>query len=411
MKTNRNVLIIVQNLPVPFDRRVWMEATSLRRAGFGVAVICPKSGKYTASYEQLEDIDIYRYPLLVEAHGVAAYFVEFIYCWLASLWLALKAYAHRPFHAIHACNPPDTFFALALLFRPLGVKFVFDHHDLCPELFLAKGHSRTGILYRGLVFMERMTMQSAHMVIAVNESHRAIAKGRNGVPDERVVVVRSGPRSGWADISSPKPELKQGRKYMVMYLGVMGEQDGLDHLLRAIQTYRTLGADDTLFAFVGGGTDQPRMKAMAEEMGLGPVVHFTGRIPDEELWNYLSTADLGVDPDPITEFNNLCTMNKMIEYMAFGRPIVAFDLMEHRRTAESASVYVSEDNDAALGRAIRELLLDTEKRQTMSQFGRQRFREALAWENSEKRLVAAYQKLLDGQAPAALKAQADTKTV
>jgi glycosyltransferase involved in cell wall biosynthesis len=395
MKTNRNILIIVQNLPVPFDRRVWMEATSLRRAGFGVAVICPKSGKYTASYERLEDIDIYRYPLLVEAHGVAAYFVEFIYCWLASLWLALKAYVHRPFHAIHACNPPDTFFALALLFRPLGVKFVFDHHDLCPELFLAKGHSRTGILYRGLVFLERMTMKTADLVIAVNESHRAIAKGRNGVPDERIAVVRSGPRSGWADINAPMPELKQGRKYMVMYLGVMGEQDGLDHLLRAIQTYRTIAADDTLFAFVGGGTDQPRMKAMAEEMGLGPVVHFTGRIPDEQLWNYLSTADLGVDPDPITEFNNLCTMNKMIEYMAFGRPIVAFDLMEHRRTAESASVYVSENDDAALGRAIRELLLDSEKRQTMSQFGRQRFRQDLAWENSEQKLIAAYERLFD----------------
>ena len=407
MKTKRNILIIVQNLPVPFDRRVWMEATSLRRHGFGVAVICPKSGPYTASYERLEDIDIYRYPLLLEAKGISAYFLEFLYCWLASLWLATKAYLHRPFHAIHACNPPDTFFALSWLFRPMGVKFVFDHHDLCPELFLAKGHSRTGVLYKGLLLLERLTMWTADLVIAVNQSHRAMATGRGGVPDERVAVVRSGPRQGWADIHSPSPQLKCGRKYMVLYLGVMGEQDGLDHLLRAIQSYRTAAPDDTLFVFVGGGTDQPRMKALAEQMGLGPVTHFTGRIPDEQLWNYLSTADVCVDPDPITEFNNLCTMNKMIEYMAFGRPIVAFDLMEHRRTAEAAAVYISENDDAAMGRAIRELLLDENRRETMSQFGRRRFRETLAWENSERRLIASYEQLFDAGMPEYVSASAD----
>jgi len=396
MGTKHNILIIVQNLPVPFDRRVWMEATSLRRHGFGVAVICPKSKTYTASYERLEDVDIYRYPLIYEAgEGVVGYFVEFVYCWLASLCLALKAYIHRPFHAIHACNPPDTFFALALLFRPLGVKFVFDHHDLCPELYVAKGHSRTSMLYRGLIMLERMTLRSAHLVIATNESYKEMELRRGGVADANVTVVRSGPRRGWADIHSPSPELKRGCKYMVLYLGVMGEQDGLDHLLRAIQTYLAMAADDTLFVFVGGGPEQPRMKALAEQMGLGSAVYFTGRIPDEQLWAYLSTADVCVDPDPITEFNNLCTMNKIIEYMAFGRPIVAFDLMEHRRSAESAAVYVSENDDAALGRAIRELLLDPERRKTMSEFGRQRFRDALAWENSEQRLITAYEQLFD----------------
>jgi len=395
MGTERNILIIVQNLPVPFDRRVWQEATSLRRHGFGVAVICPKKGKCTASYERLEDVDIYRYPLIYEANkGVAGYFFEFVYCWLASLWLALKAYAHRPFQAIHACNPPDTFFALALLFRPLGVKFVFDHHDLCPEMYIAKGRSRTGMLYRGLVALERMTLKTADVVIAVNESHRAIALRRGGIPDERITVVRSGPRCNWADIHSPSPELKHGRQYMVLYLGEMCEQDGVDHLLRAIQTYRTMAANDTLFAFVGGGPDQPRMKAIAEEMGLGPMVHFTGRIPDEQLWAYLSTADVCVDPDPLTEWSNMSTMNKIIEYMAFGRPIVAFDLAEHRRSAESAAEYVEGNDDAALGRAMRELLLDPGRRQKMSQFARARFREELAWENSEERLIAAYRQLL-----------------
>src|SRR5580692_10043983 len=216
MRTKRNILILVQNLPVPMDRRVWMEATSLRRHGFGVAVICPKRETFTASYERLEDIDIYRYPLIYEAgKGVAGYFVEFVYCWLATLWLALKAYAHRPFHAIQACNPPDTFFALALLFRPLGVKFVFDHHDLCPELYVAKGRSRTGMLYRGLVMLERMTLRSADMVIAVNESHKEIALKRGGIAEAKVAVVRSGPRGEWADIHSPCPELKRGHQHMV----------------------------------------------------------------------------------------------------------------------------------------------------------------------------------------------------
>jgi glycosyltransferase involved in cell wall biosynthesis len=348
MPTNRNILIIVQNLPVPFDRRVWQEATSLRRHGFGVAVICPKKGTYTAGYERLDDIDIYRYPLIYEADkGVLGYFVEFVYCWLASLWLAVKAYAHRPFQAIHACNPPDTFFALALLFRPLGVKFVFDHHDLCPEMYVAKGHTRSGMLYRGLLMLERMTLKSAHAVIAVNESHRAIALRRGGIADATVTVVRSGPRCGWADIYRPSPELKHGRPYMVLYLGEMCEQDGVAHLLSAIQSYCKTASDDTLFAFVGGGPDQPRMKAMAEQMGLGPAVYFTGRIPDEQLWAYLSTADLCVDPDPFTEWSNMSTMNKIIEYMAFGRPIVAFDLLEHRRSAESAAVYVEGNDDAA----------------------------------------------------------------
>ena len=208
-------------------------------------------------------------------------------------------------------------------------------------------------------------------------------------------MVRSGPRLNWADIHSPNPELKRGRPYMVLYLGEMCEQDGVDHLLDAIQAYRTVTPDDTLFAFVGGGPDQPRMKAKAEEMGLGPIVHFTGRISDEQLWSYLSTADLCVDPDPFTEWSNMSTMNKIIEYMAFGRPIVAFDLVENRRSAESAAVYVEGNDDAALGRAMRELLLNVEQRQNMSQFARTRFREELAWENSEQRLIATYRQLLD----------------
>jgi glycosyltransferase involved in cell wall biosynthesis len=391
----RNILIIVQNLPVPFDRRVWQEATSLQRAGFGVAVVCPKKKMYRKSYERLEGVDIYRYPLLYEADkGVLGYFVEFVYCWLASLWEALKAYSHRPFQVIHACNPPDTFFALAMLFRPFGVKFVFDHHDLCPEMYVAKGRSQTGLLYRGLVLLERLTLCSADRVISVNESHRKIALTRGRVDETKVTIVRSGPRRAWAEIKATSPELKRGRKYLVTYLGEMCEQDGVDHLLRAIRHYVGSYERDTLFVFIGGGPDQQRMKDMVSEMDLGEWVEFTGRVSDELLWRYLATADLCVDPDPLTEWSNLSTMNKIIEYMAFGKPIVAFDLAEHRRSAGESAVYVEPNDDTKLCISIRNLLLDVDRRQAMGCYGRHRFNTELAWEYSERVLVALYSELL-----------------
>lgn len=393
--TQRNILIIVQNLPVPFDRRVWQEATSLRAAGFGVAVVCPKKKIYTQSYERLEEVDIYRYPLLFEANdGVAGYFVEFVYCWLASLWLALKAYAHRPFHAIHACNPPDTFFALAWLFRPLGVRFVFDHHDLCPEMYVAKGRPKAGFLYRSLLLLEKLTLRSAHRVIAVNQSHRDIALRRGGIDEEKIVIVRSGPRAAWADRRQTNDSLKQGREHLVMYLGEMCEQDGVDHLLHAVRHYSSCNEKDTLFAFVGGGPDQPRMKALAGQMGLADWVHFTGRVSDQILWEYLAAADIGVDPDPWTEWSNLSTMNKIVEYMAFGIPIVAFDLTEHRRSAQDAALYVTPNDDIELSRQIRGLLLDRDRRHLMSACARRRFLENLAWEHAEGHLIAAYSSLL-----------------
>lgn len=398
MTSTRSILIIVQNLPVPFDRRVWQEATSLRHAGFGVAVVCPKKKIYSKSYEQLDGVDIYRYPLIYEANeGVYGYFVEFVYCWLASLWLAVKAYWHRPFQVIQACNPPDTFFALAMLFRPLGVKFVFDHHDLCPEMYVAKGRRRSGILYRGLVLLEHFSLRCADRIIAVNKSHREIALTRGGVDGAKITIVRSGPRRAWADIKAADPELKRGRKYLVTYLGEMCEQDGVDHLLRAIRHYSALYEQNTLFAFVGGGPDQQRMKALSTEMGLSEWVEFTGRVSDELLWRYLATADLCVDPDPFTEWSNLSTMNKMIEYMAFGKPIVAFDLAEHRCSAGDAAVYVEPNDDMKFSLTIRDLLLDEQRRHTLGRCGRDRFRTKLAWERSEQELLEMYMELLGAE--------------
>jgi glycosyltransferase involved in cell wall biosynthesis len=394
--TDPHILIIVQNLPVPFDRRVWQEAVSLRRAGFGVTVICPKKKIYTKSYERLEEVDIYRYSMLHDAdRATIGFFIEFIYCWLATLWLALKVYAKRPFQAIHACNPPDTYFALAMLFRPLGVKFVFDHHDLCPEMYVAKGRPEEGALYRGLLLLERLTLRTADAVIAVNESHREIAIRRGGIDAEKITIVRSGPRRLWSEVDAARPELKGGRRYMVVFLGEMGSQDGVDHLLRAIRHYADTYPPEVLFTLIGGGPEQERMRGMAQELGLAEWVTFTGRVSqDRILWEYLATADLCVAPDPLSAYGDLSTANKMIEYLAFGKAIVAYDLTEHRRTALDSAHYVEPNQEIKLSVAMHEMLMDEERRLSMGRAGQERFRSYLAWENSERHLIALYSTLL-----------------
>jgi len=405
--STRSVLIIVQNLPVPLDRRVWQEATSLRTAGFRVAVICPKSKTYWKGYEKIEGIDIYRYPLLLEAdESFLGYFVEFVYCWFATLFLSWKAYIHCPFSLIHACNPPDTYFAIGLLYRPLGVKFVFDHHDLCPDLYVAKGHQAKGMVYRLLLFLERITLRTADLVITTNESYREIAIRRAGASERNIVIVRSGPRRDWARSSRPDAALKQGRKYLVVSLGTIGKQDGIDYLLRAVHLYCSDYAHDTLFAVIGDGPRQMAMRRMAREMNLESAVVFTGRISDQQLCAYLATADLCVDPDPWTEFTNVSTMNKIIEYMSLGKAIVAFDLKEHRRSALEAACYVKPNDIPQYARAVRELLEDQERREQMSRFARARFEGELAWEVSEAHLLCAYQRLSNGSTSAIYKDKA-----
>ena len=396
MRAGTNILIIVQNLPVPFDRRVWQEAVSLRRAGFGVTVICPKKKIYTKSVEQLEGVLIYRYSMLYDADkATLGFLVEFVYCWLATLLLAVKAYIHQPFQAIHACNPPDTYFALATLFRPLGVRSIFDHHDLCPEMYIAKGRPRRGLLYRGLLLLERLTMRSADAVIAVNQSHRDIAMSRDQVEAGKITIVRSGPPRAWSEIQAVCPELKKGRPYLVVFLGEMGSQDGIDHLLHAIRHFADSYPKDVLFTLIGGGPEQHRMKDMAHRLELDDWVSFTGRVTDQKvLWEYLGTADLCIAPDPFTEYGDMSTTNKLIEYLAFGKPVVAFDLTEHRRTAHDAAEYVAPNDHVKLSIATHDLLVDEDRRREMGRRGRQRFRAHLAWENSERELVALYSRLL-----------------
>jgi glycosyltransferase involved in cell wall biosynthesis len=399
MEENRkSVLIVVQNLPVPFDRRVWKEATTLCRAGYHVAVICPKKGIYQAGRERLEDIDIYRYPLIIEAREAAWEFAaEFLWCWLCTVALSVVAYLHRPFRLIHACNPPDTYFALALLYRVFGVKFIFDHHDLSPEMYLAKGKSAGSFLYRALLWLERATFKTAAGVIAPNQSHLDIALKRGGVALEKTAIVRSGPSRDWTGRRvEPMVELREGFRYMVVYLGEMCAQDGVDIFLESVNVIKQSGGRDVVFVLVGGGPEQDRMKKLAVTLGIMDVVRFTGRIPDEDLWKYLSTADLCVDPDPPSDWSNQSTMNKIIEYMAFGRPIVCFELTENRRTALDAAQYVPLATPAGLAKGIESLLADPVRRAEMSRYGLERFASSLCWENSAPNLLELYDRVLEG---------------
>jgi glycosyltransferase involved in cell wall biosynthesis len=389
----RRVLIIVQNLPVPFDRRVWLEATTLTRAGYAVSVICPKAKGFNKSFERLEGVDIHRYSLPIEAKGAFGFVAEFLWCFLRTAVKSLRvAFFGRGFDVIHACNPPETYWLLALLWRPFGKRFLFDHHDLSPEMYAAKFDRRGGAMYAGLLFLERMTFAAADLVITTNESHKRIAVERGGMPPERVYVVRSGPDLSRFRIYDPDPAWRQGKRHLLVYLGEICKQDGVDYLLRALRILRDqIGRRDVHAVFVGGGPHQPAIKAYAKQIGLEDMTTFTGRVSDDDLCRILSSADIGIDPDPKNDWSDKSTMNKIMEYMYFGLPIVAFDLKETRFSARDAAVYARANAELAMAARIHELLEDEPKRRQMAEFGRRRLREALAWEHAAPVLLSAYE--------------------
>jgi glycosyltransferase involved in cell wall biosynthesis len=388
----RRVLIIVQNLPVPFDRRVWLEATSLTEAGYGVSVICPKARGYNAPFESLEGVDIHRYGVPIDARGALGFVVEFAWCFLRSFMKSVRiAAAGRGFDVIHACNPPETFWLLGRFWRLFGKRFLFDHHDLSPEMYAAKFGRASGLMYDGLLFLERMTFKTAHVVITTNESHKRIAQARGGVAPDSVFVVRSGPDVGRFKVYEPDATWKKGRPFLLVYLGEMCKQDGVDHLVRAMRILREdLQRNDLQTVFVGGGPEQPMIRAYADEQGVGDFCTFTGRVSDEDLCRILSSADVAVDPDPKTDWSDQSTMNKIMEYMFFGLPIVSYDLTEHRVSAQDAALYVEPNSERALAEGISALLDDPGRRERMARYGAQRVREKLVWQHSVPPLLAAY---------------------
>ncbi len=397
-KCKGRILILVENLPVPMDRRVWLESLALTEAGYEVSVISPRPDG-EPEYLELEGVHLYRYPMPPPTKSVVSFFYEFIYCWLQTWRLTRRVWKERGIDVIHTCNPPDTFWTIGRWYKRKGVKFVFDQHDLCPELYESR-FGRRGILHRGLLWLEKQTYRTADGVIAPNESYRRVAMERGGIPPEKIAVVRSGPLASRFQRVEPDPSLKCGHKYMGVYLGVMGAQDGVDYLLRAIHhVVYTFGHHDTLFVLIGGGDMYPDLVRMSEALKLTDHVKFTGRIPDDELLRYFSTADIALAPDPLNPLNDISTMNKVIEYMAVGLPIVSFDLKESRYSAQEAAVYVANNDERAFAQAILELLNDPERRQRMGEFGRKRFLECLSWEHSKQKLIEFYDRLL-GHLPA-----------
>jgi glycosyltransferase involved in cell wall biosynthesis len=387
----RRVLIIVENLPLPFDRRVWQEASTLRDAGYAVSIICPIGKGYEKRYELLEGIHIYRHPLPLEAEGGVGYALEYGAALFWEFTLAWKVLFTRGFDVIHACNPPDLIFLVGGFFKLfLRKRFLFDHHDISPELYEAK-FGRRDRFYRWLVRAERWTFRSADVSIATNESYRRIAIERGGMAPERVYVVRSGPNLDRLKIVPPVQELKRGRRYLVGYVGVIGKQEGIDYLLRAAShIVNDLKRSDVGFGIVGGGTSLEEMKRYAAELGLSDYVAFTGRVPDQQLLEMLNTADVCVNPDVANEMNDKSTMNKIMEYMALGKPIVQFDLTEGRFSAREASLYAARNDAIDLAHKIIELLDDPERRVRMGEFGRQRVVNELEWRFEAPKLLAAY---------------------
>ncbi len=389
----RRVLIIVENLPCPFDRRVWQEARTLRAAGYSVSIICPKGKGYEKGFEEIDGIAIYRHAQPFEGNGALGYLAEYTWALAAEFALSVRVLFEQGFDAIHACNPPDTLFLIGGFYKLFGKKFLFDHHDINPELYEAK-FRRRDFFYRLMLALERMTFKTADVSVATNESYRRIAIERGGKSPGRVFVVRSGPDLSRLKILPPVPELKKGRRFLVGYVGVMGRQEGIDGLLQAAHhIVHEMGRTDVHFGLVGGGTELSAMRALAKALNVDDFVTFTGRVPDSELLAMLNTADVCVNPDVANEMNDKSTMNKIMEYMALGKPIVQYDLIEGRVSAQDASLYAQRNDPQDLARKLIALLDDEPLRKRMGEIGLDRVKTKLSWEHEAPRLLAAYDAL------------------
>lgn len=386
-----SVCIIVENLPVPLDRRVWSEARALRDAGYAVSVICPKGNRaHTASYEILEEIHVYRHRSW-EASSTVGYLREYGMALAAELYLILKVFGRTRFRILHGCNPPDTIFLLALLLRPFGVRFIFDHHDLAPELFEAKFGGRRQLFAALTRFVEKCSFRAASVSIATNESFKDVAITRGGKPPQHVFVVRNCPDLTRFRPAPVRTDLKPGKPLQVIYVGFMARQDGLDLLLESIEhIVKHDKRQDTKFVLVGGGTMLPELRSIAAEKGLDAFVTFTGQVSHDEVINYLSNGDVGVAPDPKTSMNDNSTMIKIFEYMALGLPVVLFDLKEGRRSAGPAALYARPNDPIDFANQITSLLNCRELREKLGACGRKRIEESLNWETEKTTLLKAY---------------------
>lgn len=396
-RIRRHILILVENLSVPSDRRVWQESRALVEAGFKVTVICPVGVTRDRESETVIDgVQILRYPLRPAAGGPLGYAREYAFALWHTLRLAIKVRRAGRIDAVQACNPPDLLFLIARILRPGGTRFVFDHHDLVPELFLSRFPDGGPILQRLIRYAERLSFASADAVISTNETYRRVAIERGKVAPDRVAVVRNAPDLRRFTRREPDPSLRRGKAYLLVYLGVMGPQDGVDYALRALRLLRDkIGPDDIHCIFMGAGDSFDAMVAFSAELGITDIVEFTGWVQDDEfIQRCLSSADVCLAPDPLNPLNNVSTMTKIAEYMAMGQPIVSFDLAEARVSAGDAAVYVPCNDEYAFAMAIDALLKDPARRRRMGEVGRRRIEEQLSWEVSRQTLVEFYRRIL-----------------
>lgn len=392
---HRHIVILVENLPVPFDRRPWQIAQTLKTAGHDVSIVCPRMYDHMEPFERLQGIDIHRYPNR-EGNTALGWMREYLNAAFWMLWICLRLLLTRGIDAIHACNPPDLLFAVAWPLRVFcGVRFLFDHHDLAPEVYLAK-FGRRDRMYRVLCRLEAMTYRLAHVVLATNESFKRIATQRDPIEPQRIFVVRNAPQAGRLVPAASKPALREGRAHLAVYLGVMNQQDGVDLLLDSIgHIIHTRGRRDTRFVLIGDGPERPGLIQRTQQMGLEPWVNFPGRITDGAvLSDYLNTASLCVCPDPRNAMNDHSTMTKVVEYLAMGKPVVAYDLRETRYSAADAAMYAPDNDPRQFGDLVIRLLDDAALRQQMGQRGKARYDQLLSWERSQEQLLRAYEKLL-----------------
>jgi len=385
--------MLLENYTYPQDGRVRREALALTRAGLSVTVICPKAPGQPW-YEVIDGVCAVRYWLPSFSGGALGYLAEYSYAMTATFLLSCYVLVRHGFDVIHAHNPPDLFVVIALFFRLFGKRFLFDQHDLSPEKYCARFGREGGWLYRALMFFERLSCRSAHRVIVTNESYRAVVRQRHGVPDERISVVRNGPELHRFSAVAPHPSLTDPWRFVIGYIGEMGVQDGVDYLLRALKHLRDdVGISDFLCVLVGKGDAQPDLMRLAAELGLQDAVRFTGYIPHAEVMPYLAAADVCVDSAPSNAYNDRSTAIKLMEYMALSKPIVAFDLPEHRYTAQDAAVYARPNDELDYARKIAALLEDPVRCERLGRSGRLRVEQHLAWAHQESRLLDVYHQL------------------
>jgi glycosyltransferase involved in cell wall biosynthesis len=391
----KDVLFIVENLSFPFDRRVYRESLSLKQNGYNVTVISPKGvERDKKSYEIFRGIHIYRFPLFVQSKNKFDYLLEYLFSFIFIFFLSLKVLIERNFHVIHIANPPDIFFPILFFYRIIGKKIIFDQHDLTPESYLSRFRDeRKDFYYKVQILFEFLTYKVSDYIIVTNRSYLQIAKKRGG-KNKNIVIVRNGPQKKFFDYKGNFPYLKENFKYLVVYIGIMGIQDGVDYLIRSIGHFvNVLGRSDTLFVLIGKGDDFENLKNMVKEFKIDKYVKFTGRISDEEALKYLSTADVAVSPDPKNPLNDLSTMNKVMEYMITKSPIVSYDLKEAKYSAGESALYV-ENNDYKIFAEKISYLLDNEpERKKMVEIGYQRVVEHLCWEKQENNLLDLYKRI------------------